>query len=192
MTHLPIHARAHLDADSKVTETAFVRCPEDGRWTPVEACRRCEKCAGVGDGSVQCWPARASGRSRALDRASITEVLDASVLCVEADARVEATRDAMAERGAPIAVVVDRSGHAVGVCSRADLADRPPLRRVATCMTPFVVTLLDSTTVADALDLVLERELNHVPVLGEGRVVGIVTPRALLRWLAGRLRAPAR
>lgn len=191
MTYLPIHTRAHLDADSKFTEAGFVRCPEDGRWTPVEACRRCAKCTDVSADAVTCRPGRALARSRALDRVPITEVLDA-VLCVDADARVEAAREAMAAQGAPIAVVIDGSGHAIGVCSRNDLADKPPLRRVATCMTPFVVTLLDSTSVADALNLVLERELSHVPVLGDGRVVGLVTPRALLRWLAERMRSKTR
>src|SRR5205823_2041701 len=96
---------------------------------------------------------------------------------------------ALDAQGGPIAVVVDGSQHAIGVCSRHDLAQRGATRRVETCMTPFLITMLDGASVADAIDLVAERGVSHVPVLAEGRVVGVVTPRALIRWLAQYLRA---
>jgi len=137
---------------------------------------------------VTCAPEREARVSRLVERAPITDVMDAEVLCVDSDATVESVRRAMADRRAPIAVVVDGSGHAIGVCSRFDLTQRSPRRRVETCMTPFVITMLDSTTVADALELVVERDLQHVPILSEGRVVGLVTPRAMIRWLAQSLR----
>ena len=110
--------------------------------------------------------------------------MDTNVLCVDSDATSESVRRAMDEQGAPIAIVVDEKRHAIGVCSRLDLAQRSPSRRVETCMTPFVITMLDKSTVADALALIVERDLRHVPVLSEGHVVGIVTPRAVVRWLA--------
>ncbi len=79
--------------------------------------------------------------------------------------------------------MIDGACHAIGVCSRTDLDAREPSSPVGLCMTPFVIAMLDSTTVADALALVVERDLRHIPVLAGGHVIGIVTPRAVLRWL---------
>jgi CBS domain-containing protein len=55
-------------------------------------------------------------------------------------------------------------------------------------MTPFLITMLETARVADAVDLIVERGVSHVPVLSEGRVVGMITPRAVIRWLAQKLR----
>ena len=123
------------------------------------------------------------------ERSSITEVMDANVLCADAEATARVVEAALVAHGAPVAVVLDGGGHAIGVCSRHDLAQGSPAAAVRTCMTPFVITLFDSTTVADALELVIGRDLHHIPVLSEGRVVGLVTPRAVIRWLAHNLRA---
>jgi CBS domain-containing protein len=192
MTRFPLHGRVHLAGDEKVTTAKFVRCAEDGRWAPVEACRRCSKCSSVDDAAVTCEPARKAVVSSDPDVAPITEVMDANVLCVDANATAESVRQVMEEQRAPIAIVVDQSRHAIGVCSRTDLGQQAPSRRVETFMTPFVITMLEKSTVADAIALVVERELNHVPVLSEGQVVGIVTPRAVIRWLAQSLRAARR
>jgi CBS domain-containing protein len=155
----------------------------------VEACRRCSKCLGAVGGEVVCSPSPRFAPSRAPERAPISEVMDKEVVCVDADATAQTVEETMAQRDAPLAVVLDAGGRPIGVCSRADLAQRSPLRRVQTCMTPFVITMLDGTTVADAIDLILDRDLRHVPVLAEGRVVGLVTPRAVIRWLAQNVRA---
>ena len=185
MSRLTLHGRVHLSGDEKVTKASFVRCAEDGRWAPVEGCRRCAKCASIDDTVVTCGPVVAPTE---IENAPITEVMDANVLCVDANATAESVRRAMDDVGAPVAIVVDQSRHAIGVCSRSDLAQRSPARRAETCMTPFVITMLDKTTVADVIDLIVGRDLHHVPVLCEGRVVGIVTQRAVIRWLAQRLR----
>ena len=189
MTRVKLHGRVHLASDDKVTTSKFVKCPEDERWVPLEACKRCEKSTCVDDESVSCEPMKdASVTSRAPESAPITEVMDANVLSVDSRATIDAARRAMDDQGASIAIVVDAGRHAIGVCSRVDIVRRAPNHRVEACMTPFVITLLDQTTVADALDLVVERDLHHVPVRSEGRIVGIVTPRAIIRWLAQELR----
>jgi CBS domain-containing protein len=189
MKTLTIHKRVHLASDEKTTSTAIVRCPEEGRWTPVEACRRCAKCSSVTETTVTCQPDRAAASSPAPEDAPIAEVMDPSVLCIDAGATAENAIAALEEHGAPIAVVIDRSHHAIGVCSRRDLNQQAPSRRVETCMTPFLITMLEGASVADAIELVVERGVTHVPVLSDGRVVGIVTPRAIIRWLAQNLRA---
>ena len=186
MARFTLHGRVHLTSDQKVTTSKFVRCSEEGRWAPVEAPLRCAKCTSVDDTAVTCEPLRKPKASTALRTRRSPRSWSTNVLCVDSDATSESVgRDGPAS--APIAIVVDEKRHAIGVCSRLDLAQRSPSRRVETCMTPFVITMLDKSTVADALALIVERDLRHVPVLSEGHVVGIVTPRAVVRWLAQTL-----
>jgi CBS domain-containing protein len=189
MTRLTIHHRVHLGSDEKKTTTTFVRCPDEKRWTPAEACRHCTKCIEVDDAAVTCEPSQRVSAALLPERAPIAEVMDPAVLSIDSDATVDAALQALEEQNAPIAVVVDGSHHAIGVCSRRDLALRQPLQRIQTCMTPFLITMLEGATVADAIELVVERGVSHVPVLSDGRVVGVVTPRAVIRWLAQNLRA---
>lgn len=188
MARFTLHGRVHLRSDKTVTTSRFVRCGEDARWAPAEKCRRCPMCEGIDDRTVTCTPAGDVSPSVDPELAPIAEVMDTDVLCVDANATVESVRNKMVEVSAPIAIVVDARHHAIGVCAPSDLTHRARSRRVETCMTPFVLTMLDRTTVADLLELVLERDLKHVPVLSEGRVVGLVTPRAVIRWLAQKLR----
>jgi CBS domain-containing protein len=186
MSRLAIHARVHLTSDGEQKRAAYVRCPEDGRWAPLEACRRCAKNTHIDDRAVTCdADARPSAHP---DREPIVAVMEHEVLCVEAHATARDVTELLATHDAPIAIVADPAGHAIGVCARSDLARVSPSRRVETCMTPFVVTLFDTATVSDAVEAILERRLHHVPVLAEGRVVGLVTPRALIAWLARSLR----
>ena len=144
MTRVKLHGRVHLASDDKVTTSKFVKCPEDERWVPLEACKRCEKSTCVDDESVSCEPMKdASVTSRAPESAPITEVMDANVLSVDSRATIDAARRAMDDQGASIAIVVDAGRHAIGVCSRVDIVRRAPNHRVEACMTPFVITLLD-------------------------------------------------
>jgi CBS domain-containing protein len=191
MNRLTIQKRIHLTSDDKTTTGEFVLCPEDDRWIPVAACRRCAKQTAIDDATVTCAPSKGPPVSRLPEDARISEVMDSSVLCVESDAVVESTVRALDEHDAPIAVVVDGDHHAIGVCSRRDLANQSPSRRIETCMTPFLITMLEAATVADAIEVV-QRGVGHIPVLGDGRVVGLVTPRAVIRWLAQNLRAARR
>ncbi|HJL17021.1 MAG TPA: CBS domain-containing protein [Sandaracinaceae bacterium LLY-WYZ-13_1] len=48
-------------------------------------------------------------------------------------------------------------------------------------MTPDVVTLDTGATIADAVALVTEHEIRHVPILDDDRLVGIISDRDLRR-----------
>ena len=51
--------------------------------------------------------------------------------------------------------------------------------RVRTWMTQDLVTLSPEASVAEALTLCRERRIRHIPIVGEGRLVGIVSDRDL-------------
>ncbi len=62
-------------------------------------------------------------------------------------------------------------------------------RRAADVMTHPVVSISEDTTAAEIANLLESREIKRVPVLRDGKLVGIVSRADLLRtWRGGRLR----
>jgi CBS domain-containing protein len=62
-------------------------------------------------------------------------------------------------------------------------------RRADEVMTRDVVTVTETTPLADIVQLFATRRIRRVPVIRDGRLVGIVSRRDLLRALASRLDA---
>ncbi len=55
---------------------------------------------------------------------------------------------------------------------------------VARCMSREPVTVAPETDVAQAIQLMLAHHIGALPVLEEGRLVGILTERDILAWAA--------
>ena len=64
-------------------------------------------------------------------------------------------------------------------------------RKAAEVMTTNVVTVTDTTPIAEIAVLLESRRIKRVPVLREGRLVGIVSRANMLRALADLLQAPS-
>jgi CBS domain-containing protein len=116
----------------------------------------------------------------------VTDVLSVSPGTTIADA---ARRMIAREAGA--AVVVD-DGALVGVISERDLMraipDGSPETPVSDRMTRSVTTASPRTSVPEALAIMVEGRFRHLPVVEEGRVLGIVSMRDLMSWTSLRLR----
>ena len=54
-------------------------------------------------------------------------------------------------------------------------------------MSSPAVTLPSDTRVVDALELMAVRGIRRVPVLEDGKLVGIITPQDILRYLVERV-----
>jgi len=63
-------------------------------------------------------------------------------------------------------------------------------RKVSEVMTTNVITIEDTTPIAEIAQLLESRRIKRVPVLRDGKLVGIVSRANLLRALASRLQAP--
>ena len=63
-------------------------------------------------------------------------------------------------------------------------------RKAAEVMTRDVVSVADTTPIAEIAQLLETRRIKRVPVMRDGRLVGIVSRRNLLQALASRLSAP--
>jgi len=186
----PIRRRVRIDASGGRQERVFVRCSTGGGWEPLEGCRHCGACAHLStpdrkDDWLLLCEAPPKKRKRALkgdpaEHAPVTDALEPSVLCVVGGAPVALVAGAMREGDYEIAVVVDRDDRPIGIIAPRDLAGA---KTAAEAMTPFATTLLEDAPVARAIELAIDRGLDHVPVLSAGRVMGLVSPRSLLAWL---------
>ncbi|MBX3751310.1 MAG: CBS domain-containing protein [Opitutaceae bacterium] len=89
------------------------------------------------------------------------------------------------------AVLVVDEGRLVGIFSERDVLVRvvslhrdPLTTPVAHVMTIDPITIDASMPVEDVLDQHSGKEFRHLPVMDEGHLVGMVSVRDLLRWVA--------
>jgi CBS domain-containing protein len=89
------------------------------------------------------------------------------------------------------AVLVVSGDKLVGIFSERDVLVRvvslhrdPLTTPVAHVMTIDPVTIDAATPVEEVLDQHSGKEFRHLPVLDEGRLIGMVSVRDLLRWVA--------
>jgi CBS domain-containing protein len=109
--------------------------------------------------------------------------METAVLCVAEQVPTATLATAMRAGDFEIAVVVDADECPIGVVAPVDLA-LSPQGTAGALMTPFATTLLEDAPIALALGFAVEGELQHIPILSAGRVMGLVSPRSLLSWLA--------
>ncbi|GAC1035637.1 CBS domain-containing protein [Pseudomonas sp. No.117] len=104
------------------------------------------------------------------------------------------------------ALPVVRGNELVGIVSERDYARKMVLQGrssyatpVSTIMTAAVIIILPQQTVADCLALMTEHRLRHLPVMGNGRLIGLLSigdlvketmieQAALIRQLEGYIR----
>ncbi|HEU4427010.1 MAG TPA: CBS domain-containing protein [Pilimelia sp.] len=131
----------------------------------------------------------------------VSDVMSSPVVTVAPGAHLKEVADLLVKHEISAVPVVD-GGKLVGIVSEADLVPlelapdprahlapvrEPPAdvpRVVAEVMTREVVALPERADAAEAGRLMLERGIKSIPVVREGRVVGIVARRDLLKVLA--------
>jgi CBS domain-containing protein len=122
----------------------------------------------------------------------VADLMAIDVLAVSPDATIADAARRMIEREAGAAVVI-ADGALVGVISERDLMraipdgcgpDTPVHER----MTRHVMTASPKTSVPEAMAIMIEGRFRHLPVVEEGRVLGVVSMRDLMSWTSLRLR----
>lgn len=131
------------------------------------------------------------------------DVMTRTVATVSPDTRIDAVVRLMVERRISGVPVVDDGGQVVGIISEGDLLrrfERPapgwrelfagPARpfdahaaTAADLMTADIVAVDALTSLAEIAELLLSRRIRRVPVLRDGRLVGIVSRADLLQVL---------
>jgi CBS domain-containing protein len=112
------------------------------------------------------------------------------VATISSDATLAQAAAELARRRIGALVVLGESGELAGVISERDIVAclavhgdaRLGERRVGDAMTAPAITVLATTPVLTALALMTARRIRHLPVLQDGRLVGIVSIGDLVKF----------
>ena len=118
---------------------------------------------------------------------SVGEIMTSDVLTVDPSDTIGETAQKMVERGVSSAVVSDY-GNLIGIVTERDLTRAVAGRvhtseaRVREWMTSDPITLGPDASADEAAKIMLDNGFRHVPIVDEGRAVGIVSIRDVARW----------
>ena len=119
------------------------------------------------------------------------DVMAREVLAVAPEDTLGEAAQKMVERHVGSAVVLD-FGRLIGILTERDLMRATAGRthsseaRVREWMTADPVTATEDTSVEDAARTMLDSGFRHLPVISDGRAVGIVSIRDVAEWGADR------
>jgi CBS domain-containing protein len=102
------------------------------------------------------------------------------VVAVPADLSVQEVARLLRTKGLNTVPVVDDEGHVLGILSDLDLLSRAEAT-AARCMSTPVVSITEDTSADDVAQLFVNERVRSVPVLSNGRLVGIISRADLLR-----------
>ena len=118
--------------------------------------------------------------------ATISEVMNTSVLTVDPTSSIGEAAEKMIEAGVGAVVVMEDMARIVGIITERDLMRAVAQRaraaeaRVRQWMTESVVTIEPDTEIKDAAKMMFEKNFRHLPVVNkDGRLMGIASLRRL-------------
>jgi len=113
--------------------------------------------------------------------AQVLEGKTAPIATIEADSTVLDALRLLAERGIGAVLVTD-AGVLAGIFSERDYARRVVLEgrsssstKIREVMTSKLVHVTPANTVDDAMQLMTDKRIRHLPVLDDGRLVGVIS-----------------
>jgi CBS domain-containing protein len=118
----------------------------------------------------------------------VSELMVKNVLTVEPSDTIGEAAEKMNEANVGAVVVVENMVRIVGIVTERDLLRAVAARaraaeaRVRNWMTEAPVTIEPDTTVEDAAQIMFDHNFRHLPVVKDGRPLGIVSLRLLARW----------
>lgn len=123
------------------------------------------------------------------------DVMSSPVITLRPDTPARAAAALLVSHGFTAAPVVDADRRVVGIATEADLMRgriRPegwvvedlPEPTVAAVMTPTPTTFRPDDDLADVVEMMLAERIRSVPIADDGRLVGIVSRRDVLRSVA--------
>jgi CBS domain-containing protein len=120
--------------------------------------------------------------------ATVADVMTRDVLTVEPSATIGEAAEKMIDAGVGAVVVTEDLARIVGIVTERDLMRaaaqraRPAEARVRQWMTETVVTIEPETTIEEAAKIMFAHNFRHLPVVKDGRSLGIVSLRRLSQW----------
>jgi CBS domain-containing protein len=119
----------------------------------------------------------------------VKEVMNRNVKTVRPEDTVKDAAKIMNEHRIGSLVVVSGTGEVVGILTERDiLADVVATGKsadevkISDIMTPNIVTITPDKTLEEAADVMTENKIKKLPVVHEGRLVGIITATDLIAY----------
>ena len=119
---------------------------------------------------------------------TVADLMVTDVLTVEPSDSIGEAAEKMQAANVGAVVVVEDMVRIVGIVTERDLTRAVAARaraaeaRCRQWMTPDPLTVEPETTVEEAAKIMLDHNFRHLPVVKEGRVLGMVSLRLLSRW----------
>jgi len=120
--------------------------------------------------------------------ATVADLMTKDVLTVEPSDTIGEAAEKMHDANVGAVVVVEDMVRIVGIVTERDLMRAVAQRaraaeaRVRLWMTENPLTIEPETTVEEAAKIMFENNFRHLPVVKDGRPLGIVSLRVLARW----------
>jgi CBS domain-containing protein len=120
--------------------------------------------------------------------ATVADLMVKDVLTVEPSDTIGEAAEKMNASNVGAVVVMEDMVRIVGIVTERDLlravASRAPAAeaRVRQWMTPNPVTVTPDLTIEEAAKIMFDNNFRHLPVVKDGRALGIVSLRLLARW----------
>lgn len=137
------------------------------------------------DYSARLHPAPHEPAPRAVARQTAADIMTREVVTVSADMLVEDAAKLLAYHNFSGMPVEGFDGSIVGIVSEADVIGHIGTT-VADVMTEDVISVGQEASVEEIAALMAERRIKRVPVMEDGRVVGMVSRADIVRALAAR------
>jgi CBS domain-containing protein len=124
--------------------------------------------------------------------ATVADLMTKDVLTVEPSDTIGEAAEKMHAANVGAVVVVEDMVRIVGIVTERDLLRAVAQRaraaeaRVRNWMTENPLTVEPETTIEDAAQIMFDRNFRHLPVVKDGRPLGIVSLRVLARWAFDR------
>jgi predicted transcriptional regulator len=124
------------------------------------------------------------------------DVMSSPVITLRPDTPLHGAAALLVSHGFTAAPVVTAEGRVIGIATEADLlrgritpegtVDHRPAPTVAMVMTEAPLAFGPEDDLADVVSVMLDRNIRTVPIIDDGRLVGVVSRRDVLRCVARR------
>jgi len=128
---------------------------------------------------------------------TVADLMVRDVLSVEPSDTIGEAAEKMNAANVGAVVVMEDMVRIVGIVTERDLLRAVAARaraaeaRVRQWMTPNPVTIDPGTTIEEAAKIMFDHNFRHLPVVKDGRALGIVSLRLLARWAFDKSVQPA-
>lgn len=123
------------------------------------------------------------------EKDTVSEVMSRHVFTLGPQSRTIDALDAMVRKDIGAVPIVDDQGKLVGIITERDIVKQITQsfdyleRKLAETGRRTVVTVSPSTPLWEAFATLLRNKIRRLPVVNDGKLVGIVTERDLFKWV---------